>query len=154
MAVETSIKTRNWESKLRGFIRSQSGTPFQWDRSDCVSFTTNCIMAMTGIDVAGWLRGKYNDKHSAKKVLWDHMGMGLVKTFSKIFEENGFEETYKLRTGDICFVQIQNLDPEASRMFDNATMAVVVNNFGHIAVPGKNGLEIFNHYRLMKAWKL
>lgn len=148
------MKTKHWEKKLKFFIRTQLNTPFQWDTSDCVSFSTNCIMAMTGIDVVEWLRGKYHDKHSAREAVWGHMGMGLVKTFSKIFKENGFKETNQLKTGDICFVQIQNLDPEASRMFDNATMAVVVNDFGHIAVPGKNGLEILNNYKLTKAWKL
>ncbi len=149
-----SRKTDRWKEKLMGFIMTQQRTPFQWDHNDCVSFATNCIMAMTGIDVVDWLRGKYYDKHTAKQALWGHMGMGLVKTFSKIFEENGFKRTDQINIGDICFVEIQNLDPEASRMFGNVTMAVVVNRSGHIMAPGKNGLEILNKYKLVKAWTL
>ena len=148
-----SQKLNDWKPRLRTLIVERAKVPFEWGKNDCVSFAADVIEAMTGMDVIDWGRGKYSNKEEALMVLKDHFGVGVFKTFDRIFEEHGFTQTDSIKGGDIAFVVIENLDPEASEMFNHLTLMVGVGD-GAITGPGKDGLVLIKKYELVKAWTL
>ncbi len=150
-----SLKIKGWERYLAASLYVKSMAPFQWGVNDCMTFTCDSVKAMTGMDpMTNWLRGHYSDKREAIALVRGHFGLPFFDTFEMVFETMGFQETDKLEKGDIAFIRVENLDPEAAKLFGGVTLATVFNDFGHVACPGKNGVAVFDKYDLVKAWTL
>lgn len=148
-----SYKTKGWEKRLETFIRSRADIPFAWGSNDCVSFTADCIKEMTRQDVIAWGRGKYKNKAEALEVLKGQYGMGMYRTFDRIFtEEMEYHESDCLGCGDIGFVQMENRDTVASEMFDYLTLVTCVDNSGTVICPSEEGLTLTKNYLMVKAW--
>jgi hypothetical protein len=150
-----SYKIKGWERYLAASLYLKSMMPFEWGVHDCMTMACDSIKAMTGMDpMANWLRGKYSNKHEAIKSVRSHFGLSFIDTFEMVFETMGFEQSRKLEMGDIIFVRIDNLDPEASKLFGGVTLATVFNDKGHIVCPGKDGFVVLEKYNLVRGWTL
>jgi len=150
-----SFKIVGWKKYLAASLYLKSLRGFEWGVNDCMTLACDSIKAMTGLDpIANWLRGQYSNKYEAIKLVRGHFGLPFLETFTQLFEMIGFQETNKPELGDVAFIRIDNLDPEAAKLFDGITLATVFNDRGHAVCPGKNGLVFFETYDLVKAWKL
>ena len=143
-------KIEDWEPHLSDFLTERMAEPFKWGTNDCVSLTVGAIHAMTGKDLHNW--GKYDDKYGAAKVLRDYFGMNKLKSFTRLFKEAGFEKTDSIDTGSVGFVEMENLDPEASRMFGGVTLSLGF--AGGVVAPGEEGLVLCHDYKEIRAWRL
>jgi hypothetical protein len=147
-------KIEGWEAELEEFFFSVIDKPFQWGVQDCMTLACDSIKAMTGVDVlAGWARGKYSTKHEAIDIVRGHFGLSFLDTFAALFEGLGFEETTTVEYGDIAFVRVKNMDPEASQLFGGVTLATGFKNPGSIVCPGKAGLVVLKEFGMVRAWK-
>lgn len=63
---EPLIRLRDWRKRLDLYLDSIEGTPFQWGAMDCGLFAAGAIHAMTGVDLAADVRGKYKDEAGAE----------------------------------------------------------------------------------------
>lgn len=154
MIVKTQ-KIKEWERYLAASFYMKSMMPFEWGVNDCMTMACDSIKAMTGVDpMANWLRGQYSTKHEAIDLVRNHFGLSFLDTFASVFEVMGFEPTDKLERGDIAFIRVENIDPEAAEMFGGVTLATVFNDAGHVVCPGKDGLVVFEKFNLVRAWTL
>jgi len=59
----------NWPTLLHKFLAERMNTPFVWGKHDCCLFACDAVLAMTGEDLAGDFRGKYDSALSAVRTM-------------------------------------------------------------------------------------
>ena len=59
-------RVSNWPAALHRFLLDKESRAFEWGLNDCCLFTCDGILAITGCDLAGDLRGTYTDAISAR----------------------------------------------------------------------------------------
>lgn len=67
------MRVRGWEQQLVRLTTGKLRTPWAWGEHDCVMFAADCILAMTGVDLADEFRGRYENEHEAWALL-AHLG--------------------------------------------------------------------------------
>lgn len=50
----------DWEARLGDYLEQVRETPFRWGRHDCAMFSAGAVQAMTGVDPAPEMRGRYS----------------------------------------------------------------------------------------------
>lgn len=60
---------QQWEKRLVAVTEAHMNTPLVWGKSDCLLTTCDAIEAMTGIDPAADIRGKYKSKAGAYRLI-------------------------------------------------------------------------------------
>lgn len=73
----------DWETRLRSYIDSVRRTPFAYSVFDCALFAAGAVQAMTGVDPAESLRGRYHDAATGKQLInqlgyLDHIDMAAA----------------------------------------------------------------------------
>jgi len=58
-------RLEGWEQALVEMTASKLRTPWAWGVHDCVIFAADCILAMTGEDLAEDFRGRYDNESEA-----------------------------------------------------------------------------------------
>lgn len=59
------MKLDNWEIALETIVTGRMETPFEYGTHDCCLFAADCVLAISGVDIAEAYRGKYTDAVSA-----------------------------------------------------------------------------------------
>ncbi len=59
----------DWLSQLQMIVQQRKDIPHSWGSNDCCLFAADCILAMTGVDIASDLRGQYTDEAGAEKLI-------------------------------------------------------------------------------------
>lgn len=57
--LERIARQHNWRSALAAEVERHRLVPFAWGRADCALFAADCVLAMTGVDLAADFRGRY-----------------------------------------------------------------------------------------------
>lgn len=92
MKVEGNSLARRENSlqNLNKFLIEKKGEPFEWGTWDCCIFAADCIVTMTGEDLLGDFREKYDSKYGAAlalreigsgtlaRTLQDHLGESIL----------------------------------------------------------------------------
>lgn len=77
-----------WEKRLVAVTEAHINTPLVWGKSDCLLTACDAIEAMTGIDPAADIRGKYKSKAGAYRLIkqrgYDSLGAVLTDRFAEI----------------------------------------------------------------------
>lgn len=85
------IRRADWEQRLDEAITARRFAPFAWGVFDCAMFAADCILAMTGEDVASpHFRGRYDSEVSAARRMNEFAGGLLYHTWEKIAAERGW----------------------------------------------------------------
>lgn len=58
-------RLHDWQTRLSEYLTANTLTPFKYGSLDCGLFVAGAIEAMTGVDVAAPLRGKYRNRREA-----------------------------------------------------------------------------------------
>lgn len=69
------MRSDNWETNLSEYLACCRETPFEWGAMDCGLFCAGAIIAMTGIDLAADMRGRYSTEFGAAKALHQYGGL-------------------------------------------------------------------------------
>ena len=79
---------QQWEKRLVAVTEAHINTPLVWGKSDCLLTTCDAIEAMTGVDPAADIRGKYKSKAGAYRLIkqrgYDSLGAVLADHFAEI----------------------------------------------------------------------
>lgn len=80
---KTLRRFEDWPGALAIFLESRRSTPFEWGRNDCVLFALDGVQAITGLDAAADIRGKYSTALGAAKrmkTLYGHPSLSEAAT--------------------------------------------------------------------------
>lgn len=67
----------DWPARLENALADMRARPFQWGVTDCCLFAADCVMAITGRDLAEPYRGRYKTKRGAFSALKRVSGGGV-----------------------------------------------------------------------------
>lgn len=75
-------RREGWEQALVVMTASKLRTPWGWGSHDCAIFAADCILAMTGEDLAEEFRGRYDNEAEAWALLASlgHEDLGALVT--------------------------------------------------------------------------
>ena len=71
----------DWESRLGEYLAGHRRTPFAWGIHDCVLFAAGAVEALTGVDPAADVRGRYATAIGSKRTL-TRMGYASVEALA------------------------------------------------------------------------
>jgi hypothetical protein len=132
----------DWEIRLHQEIESARGKKFAWGSFDCALFACDCILAMTGEDLAAAYRGKYSDEAGAGKLVGESLlrfAHDVAMTAGMIPQHANFA-----RRGDL--VLVNNGTPLGA--------LGIVSHHGHFAWCAADGLARVKMHRWMLSWKV
>lgn len=72
----------DWPSRLQAHLDSCRDTRFRYGQHDCCLFSCDCILAITGTDIAAWFRGRYSDRKGALAAIKQRTGHTGVKAIA------------------------------------------------------------------------
>jgi hypothetical protein len=134
----------DWEHKLGEFFLSRQTQDFQYGSNDCCLFACDCILAITGIDVAADFRGRYNSELSAARVILAFTEGGKLEHLAeKIAAQHGIEEVKPMfaQRGDIVLIEHD----------EQQALAVVGMDGWSVIGPGPRQFELIEARR---AWRI
>jgi len=86
-------RKHSWQSELHNFIANAVTHAFVWGEHDCCLLIADAINALTGVDLAEPYRGKYDDAHSAVKLISDTCGgRSAIDLWSYVAAQHGIEQ--------------------------------------------------------------
>ena len=126
--VDTLPRLRDWPERLDALLRARAEWPFVWGVHDCCTFCADAVLAITGVDVMGTLRQRYQSAFEAL-ALTQELG-GLKGAVSSVLGEPC--DPAFCTVGDVLL--IANDDREVVALCNGQT-AVVVGMHGLITIP-------------------
>lgn len=63
------MRRLNWHQYLAQTLQAAMTRPFSWGEHDCCLFAADCVLAMTGVDLAAEFRDTYHSATGAKKAI-------------------------------------------------------------------------------------
>ena len=97
------MRVENWESKLEQVIEKTKNKPeFKYGKNDCITFTLECIEAITGKKV---FDRKWKSLKDGKEIIKKLKKKDLLDIALHIAKENNFEEIIinKAQRGDVMY---------------------------------------------------
>jgi hypothetical protein len=73
------VRFRDWPKRLAAQIEISNARRFAYGQQDCGLFPADCILAMTGVDLAAELRG-YDSKIAAYRIIARHGSLEALAT--------------------------------------------------------------------------
>lgn len=74
------VKYEDWPQRLNNLILARHAQPFAWGANDCCIFAADVVYALTGVDHAAELRGRYRSAAGAARVLRERGGVQGIAT--------------------------------------------------------------------------
>lgn len=72
------IRVSDWQTRLSAYLQAASFRPFEYGVQDCGLFVAGAVEAMTGVDVAAELRGRYRTRGQAFDRIRELTGRGSM----------------------------------------------------------------------------
>src|SRR5690606_16299333 len=106
-----AMRVEGWEAALYGYIAAARRRPFEWGKFDCCLFAADVIRALTGLDPAADLRGRYRTALGAKRIV-NREGGSLAALAERRFAPLGIAPLKGpkfARRGDILLLQVPGI---------------------------------------------
>jgi hypothetical protein len=71
-------RLHDWQMRFAEFARGRRNRAFEWGGNDCFLFAADAVLAITGADPAGELRGAYASALQAARILRARGGMAAL----------------------------------------------------------------------------
>ncbi|WGL93747.1 DUF6950 family protein [Arsenophonus nasoniae] len=91
------MRHKDWVIRLPKTLRAAMGRPFSWGEHDCCLFVADCVIAVCDFDPCATIRGRYNSKIGALRVLKSEFGT-LEDALNRFFT---VAQNARHRRGDI-----------------------------------------------------
>lgn len=82
-------RVHEWDRRLAEVTSRHLQTPSSWGESDCLLKVADAIEAVTGIDLAGSIRGKYKTEAGAAKLLRKRGHTNVESLLEELFDPVG-----------------------------------------------------------------
>lgn len=63
------MRLEGWESLLNEEVEEARSQSFKWGFHDCLTWATNCLLAITGVDYLAEIRGTYKTQAGAYRLI-------------------------------------------------------------------------------------
>jgi hypothetical protein len=146
------IRVADWESKLDGLLSERKGSNFTWGQHDCCLFVGDAVLAMSGVDIAEWFRGKYSDSNKAYSLLKDYSGSssgGIGSVMNQLSLLYNMAEIPRMTAchGDIALCEV------VTHLNDGTLTMGVINQDDKILIAGRGKLHAFDKSVGVRFWK-
>lgn len=138
LAVDTLPRLRDWPERLDALLRDRADWPFVWGVHDCCTFCADAVQAITGVDVMGTLRQRYQSAVEAM-ALTQELG-GLKGAVSSVLGEPCIPALCTV--GDVLL--LSNDDREVVALCNGETAIVT----------GPRGLLAIASPHILAAWRV
>src|SRR4051794_35234562 len=93
----------DWPERLSRFLDRTRDEPFAWGVNDCALRACSAVEAITGVDIADALRGRYHTELGAARTIRAFAGRTLEEVAMKIATDFAVPEVSPLlaRRGDV-----------------------------------------------------
>lgn len=135
------MRIQGWEKRLFDFIASRENAPFVWGEHDCVMFAADCVLAVTGRDVAAAVRGTYSDEAGAARIIARAGGFRALVSRYLMDEIN----TRFAQRGDVVMID---------RGEDSGVPCLAVCVGAHVVAAGQDGLVKRCLTESIAAWRV
>lgn len=98
------MRPQNWPALLHDTVERARRSPFDWGTNDCVSFTCDWRMAMTGVDVYAPFRGRYDSEVAALRIMSAH-GVACMEDAGDFLFGRPMTNVRRCRRGDLVLAQ-------------------------------------------------
>jgi hypothetical protein len=143
----------DWPKRLNAHLETVRDKPFAWGEHDCALAAAGAIQAMTGVDIAAPLRGKYSSAGTAVVAMRDFAGGSLEQVIEKIAQDRKMPEikSKMAQRGDLVL-----LDGELLRFEDDqgAAVAIVGMNGAVAHAVGPKGAVVIPLAAWHRAWRV
>lgn len=138
------MRVENWESKLEQVIEKTKKKPdFKYGKNDCITFTLECIEAITGKKV---FDRKWKSLKDGKEIIKKLKKKDLLDIALHIAKENNFEEIIinKAQRGDVMYYKDE---------FDwDGTLGVCIGE--KTMFNWKKAIMVVNNNKCLKCWRI
>ena len=144
-------RTKTWEQDFAAWITDVhlNPQPFAWGVTDCCLFVASGVQAITGVDLAADMRGKYDSQASAFALIQSLSGGSTVADMlAYVADGNALTEWPKplfARRGDL--VTIPNEEGEL-------VAGIVSDNGKDVLSMGTDGVTNLSIQKVTRAWKV
>lgn len=128
----------DWTTRYAEFVRARHAMPFAWGENDCALFAADCVLAITGRDLAEDMRHSYSSAAGALRALepFGHL-RGLLNA-----RVGPAAPALMARVGDACLVNLDGRD------------AVGICNGADIIGPGPDSLLALPLRMSVACWRV
>ena len=127
------VRLSDWQSRLSTYLVSCAHTPFRYGHLDCGLFVAGAIQAISGVDVAKELRGKYKTRSEALEQITLLCGSPTMEAVAVyLANENGFPEVPVL-----C---AQRGDPVVLKSGRRSTLGIIAMHGTEVLTPYRHGI--------------
>ena len=138
------MRVENWESKLEQVIeKTKNKSGFKYGKNDCITFTLECIEAITGKKV---FDRKWKSLKDGKEIIKKLKKKDLLDIALHIAKENNFEEIIinKAQRGDVMYYKDE---------FDwDGTLGVCIGE--KTMFNWKKAIMVVNNNKCLKCWRI
>lgn len=138
------MRVENWESKLEQVIeKTKNKSEFKYGKNDCITFTLECIEAITGKKV---FDRKWKSLKDGKEIIKKLKKKDLLDIALHIAKENNFEEIIinKAQRGDVMYYKDE---------FDwDGTLGVCIGE--KTMFNWKKAIMVINNNKCLKCWRI
>ena len=138
------MRVENWESKLEQVIEKTKNKPeFKYGKNDCITFTLECIEAITGKKV---FDRKWKSLKDGKEIIKKLKKKDLLDIALHIAKENNFEEIIinKAQRGDVMYYKDE---------FDwDGTLGICIGE--KTMFNWKKAIMVVNNNKCLKCWRI
>lgn len=140
------MRLPDWDARLDDYLRRASQSSFQPGVHDCALFAAGALAAMTGLDHARDLRGRYTTLIEGRRLLRAAMGSSsLCRVIEQCLGLSVHDGWAQARRGDLALVR----DSSGQR-----TLGIVDLSGERVALAGNEGLVFMPLSAIVKAWKV
>jgi len=137
----------DWTARLESFLAANRTRKFQYGSWDCCLFAADCILAITGIDIAEQFRGRYISRKEALRVVREITGRSSIEAAAEhCAEAHGMPEIEPLRAarGDMVLIPRPH----------DFSLGIVALNGMQILIVGKQAIGPIQFDRACRAWRV
>jgi hypothetical protein len=123
----------NWQTRLSEYIVANATRPFKYGMLDCGLFLAGAIEAITGVDVAEGLRGRYRTRKKAFEAIKDMCGIATTEAIAAHLAE-------KYGAKEVPILYAQAGDAVVLRHGRRSSLGIVAMHGTEILTPYKDGI--------------
>ena len=139
-----------WRMRVIIYIDQVANKPLKFGENDCALLSANCILQMTGTDIAEDFRGKYHNKSGMLQIIRDYGG-SLLSLCDNISTKFSMPEvkTIDLKPGDPVLFKAHGAQfPGIHNVLG------VMANHGIVVAQGLMGLVVIRPETIIKGWSI